>query len=261
MPNAENIIPPPPPQLPNLVSSRTKISPSETSFKIQLSEALWAKDDPNLQRACYFGRVCLYSSPHEFKYNSQIKGILQVGPTCGLTAISMFMEGNVAADELLEKSKAKGFTNNGEMFSTYNFYKILSEELQCCSKRNETKVWTGPLDCDEIRNELKQGSFLFVAYDADVNHAPARMNGHKAHWALVIGYLIDTENKWYVLARHGKSRNLAAWSLKDLSDSNMNLFEFKQPKEHPNEVFLLPEGGISGPLGLRGSSVLVRENN
>jgi hypothetical protein len=45
--------------------------------------------------------------------------------------------------------------------------------------------------------------------------------------------------------------------LKDLSDSNGNLNEFVQPAWHPNEIFLLPEGGINGPNGLKNKSIVI----
>lgn len=50
---------------------------------------------------------------------------------------------------------------------------------------------------------------------------------------------------------------MGLFSLKSLSDSNANLNEFTQPAWHPDEVFLLPEGGISGPLGLKNKSIVI----
>ncbi|KAM8707235.1 hypothetical protein ACLKA7_011345 [Drosophila subpalustris] len=91
----------------------------------------------------------------------------------------------------------------------------------------------------------------------DVNHAPCQKSGHKAHWALVVGYLIDDQDEFHVLARHGKTRNLAVWSLSGLSQSNANLVEFAQPKGYPDCTFLLPPGGLDGPLGLRERAILV----
>ncbi|EDX14144.1 GD21053 [Drosophila simulans] len=95
------------------------------------------------------------------------------------------------------------------------------------------------------------------SYDADVNHAPCVKNGHRAHWALIVGYLVDTQDRFYVLARHGKSRNLAVWPMDTLSHSNENLKEFAQPKGYPDNEFLLPPGGISGSLGLNERCILV----
>lgn len=63
--------------------------------------------------------------------------------------------------------------------------------------------------------------------------------------------------QFYVIARHGKAKNLAVWSLQSLSDSNANLYEFAQPKGYPDCDFLLPPGGISGNLGLRERAIIV----
>lgn len=40
-----------------------------------------------------------------------------------------------------------------------------------------------------VLNSLKH------SYDADVNHAPCLKSGHRAHWALVLGYLIDDHDE------------------------------------------------------------------
>lgn len=36
---------------------------------------------------------------------------------------------------------------------------------------------------------------LAYSYDSDFNHAPCLRNGHKAHWAVIIGCLIDDQNR------------------------------------------------------------------
>lgn len=33
------------------------------------------------------------------------------------------------------------------------------------------------------------------SYDSDFNHAPCLKNGHKAHWAVIIGCLVDEKNQ------------------------------------------------------------------
>lgn len=256
--------PPPPPRNPYLVKEKPYTVSRNISQPI-LNEATWALDDDSteLQRACFFGRVCLHKAPKEYYYHRTIYGILQNGPTCGLTAISMLLQGKLTAADLLAKAQSKNFSNNGEMFSTSNLLELL-QDVNTGLYHNErvfnSQLWSGALDCCEIKCTLRNKSLLLVPYDADVNHAPTALQGHKAHWAIVVGYLIDEFDYFYVLARHGKSRHLAAWSLKELSCSNMNLNEFKQPKEHP-DVFLLPEGGISGPMGLKGKSIVIEVVN
>lgn len=61
-----------------------------------------------------------------------------------------------------------------------------------------------------------------------------------------------------MLARHGKSRNVAIWSLKALSASNENLTEFEQPKGYPDAEFILPAGGLGGALGLKNKCIIVQ---
>lgn len=41
---------------------------------------------------------------------------------------------------------------------------------------------------------------FLCSYDSDFNHSPCLKNGHKAHWALIIGCLIDDQNrvKWKI---------------------------------------------------------------
>ncbi|KAL7727819.1 hypothetical protein ACLKA6_019755 [Drosophila palustris] len=86
---------------------------------------------------------------------------------------------------------------------------------------------------------------------------------HLQSISVVIGHMIEKLSSvvvhvWFhVLARHGKTRNLAVWSLSGLSQSNANLVEFAQPKGYPDCTFLLPPGGLDGPLGLRERAILV----
>lgn len=63
--------------------------------------------------------------------------------------------------------------------------------------------------------------------------------------------------QFYLFVRHGKTKNIGLFSLRELGASNENLIEFVQPAWHPNEVFLLPEGGIQGALGLKNKSIVI----
>lgn len=63
--------------------------------------------------------------------------------------------------------------------------------------------------------------------------------------------------QFFVLARHGKTRNVAVWLLNELAASNANLVEFEQPKAHPDAEFQLPAGGVGGALGLRDKCIVV----
>lgn len=70
-------------------------------------------------------------------------------------------------------------------------------------------------------------------------------------------FFLLQSHQFYVFSRHGKTRNIAIWSLKLLSESNANLNEFEQPKGYPDAEFLLPMGGIGGMLGLKSKCIIV----
>lgn len=171
----------------------------------------------------------------------------------------MLFNQKITPKELLNQAKELKFTNNGEIFSATYLHQLLRLNLHHLDNQNtENFLYNGVLNSDKIMEELEQGSILLIAYDSDVRHFPAKLNGHKAHWALVIGYLVTQDQEIHVIARHGKSKYLAVWPLKDLSDSNANLREFAQPKQHQNLDFVLPEGGIGGENGLCQKCIVIR---
>lgn len=90
-------------------------------------------------------------------------------------------------------------------------------------------------------------------YDTNKDNSPGLQKGHKAHWAVISGGIL-TNDDFYVFARHGKIRNVAVWKLADLAESNKQLFEVEPT---PDSKFIIPDGGISGPLGLNKKSVLI----
>lgn len=94
------------------------------------------------------------------------------------------------------------------------------------------------------------------SYDSDKDHSPCQLLGHKAHWAAVTG-AAETEDDFYVFARHGKSSNVNVWRLKELALSNSQLNEFSPDRKLSDVVYKLPEGGIGGTLGLKSKAVLI----
>ncbi|KAH8312245.1 hypothetical protein KR044_009970 [Drosophila immigrans] len=253
MSQAASVTPPlpPPPPTPPSKCCLTTAGRNLSVAKLQLpnDECSWALEHPELQKGCFLSRVCQHAPPRECQYYD-IASILQNGPTCGLTALSMLLNGRTSAEELLAEAVQQKYTINGEMFSAHYLYELCQKYLSC-------EFHEGSLNCENIKQLLCAGCCLLVPYDADVNHAPCQKSGHRAHWALIVGYLIDDQDKFHVLARHGKTRNLAVWSLSALSDSNGHLVEFAQPKGYPDCTFLLPPGGIDGPLGLNQRAILV----
>lgn len=124
-------------------------------------------------------------------------GRIFLGPTCGLCAISMLCSGTPTADELLKNAMKLQYSNNGEMFSAKWLLELLKGSLVPSSSINPTirsYIYYGNLNSDFIKEKLKQHSMLLVPYDADRNHAPCNQNGHKAHWCLIVGYLVEDSN-------------------------------------------------------------------
>ncbi|XP_037814925.1 UPF0692 protein CG33108 [Lucilia sericata] len=297
MSNSLPAAPTPPPSLsPTLIKCKNNkmFSTMAIAKKPLLEECLWAIDYPELQKACFLARICSDKPPVKCEFYN-IASILQVGPTCGLTALSMLLGGIPPAEQLLQEAQQKHFTNNGEMFSAHNLYQLICDNIPMINNNNnphnnnnycqsntlnandidnnkllknnttkhnnnviECQMHEGRLNCAKVRESLQQGACMFVPYDPDFNHSPCLKFGHKAHWALIIGFLISDRNEFFVLARHGKAKNLAVWSLQSLSDSNSNLIEFAQPKGYPDCDFLLPPGGIGGDLGLRDRAIIVK---
>lgn len=72
-------VPPPPPLPISVVSGFLKRnSIDQNNNKVDLNECLWAVGDPDVQRACFFARTCLKSSPKECAY-LKVDPILQNG--------------------------------------------------------------------------------------------------------------------------------------------------------------------------------------
>lgn len=105
--------------------------------------------------------------------------------------------GAPSSDELLENAKQMRLTYNGEMFSAAWLLSLLKANLPA-SRVNPGKVrayiFDGALDSDFIKVKLKHHAMLLVPYDADRNHSPSNQRGHKAHWCLICGYLVEDNN-------------------------------------------------------------------
>ena len=109
----------------------------------------------------------------------------------------MLFSGTPTADQLLKDAIKLKFTNNGEMFSAQWLLETMKENISA-SSINPTKIrsyiYDGNLDSEFIQEKLKRHCMILVPYDADKNHSPCNQNGHKAHWCLVCGFLIEDNN-------------------------------------------------------------------
>lgn len=73
--------------------------------------------------------------------------------------------------------------------------KINIESTSINPKSIRSYIYDGQLDSEFIKEKLKNHAMLLIPYDADRNHYPCKVNGHKAHWLLACGYLIDNDDE------------------------------------------------------------------
>lgn len=85
------------------------------------------------------------------------------GPTCGLVALSMLVNGVPNTSDLLNLARQKLYTKNGEMFSALNLFELVKSAINDDIGTN-LKLFEGKLNCDEIKQVLKSGGCLLVPY-------------------------------------------------------------------------------------------------
>ncbi|KAF7286312.1 actin maturation protease [Rhynchophorus ferrugineus] len=217
----------------------------------------WAVRYSEVHKVCVlFERVEL-RNPKRWQYRS-LHGYIQEGPQCGLVALAILIEEPTKdkVKEIFEVAKAKCFTYNGEMFSVLQMAELVSGFMP----NHIIELFEGCLNCDRIKQWLLKGAALLVPYDTNKDNSPGFHNGHKAHWCVISG-AIETDDNFFVIARHGKARNLAIWNINDLADSNQQLFDFSPDRKLQDLEYRLPEGGIAGPLGLNNKCILIYQKN
>jgi hypothetical protein len=144
---------PPPPDIGKDLNNKS--NPSSPSFSTNKFQ--WANQFPEVQRACFFAKICEDSRPKKCVVH-QIEPILQNGPVCGLVCIAMISSKN--AETLLHEAKLSQYSNNGEMFSAYYLFKLLEKQNINCN----IYYHDGYIDSDLIKNKLKKNCMLLVPY-------------------------------------------------------------------------------------------------
>ncbi|XP_045461359.1 UPF0692 protein CG33108 [Harmonia axyridis] len=216
----------------------------------------WASNHEELYKVCTLFNMTEIANPRRFSYKS-LKGYIQEGPQCGLVALAIACENpnKEFVESIYEYAKEQKYTYNGEIFSSSYMEKLTIFFLK---NKYDTHVYYGELNSIKTKEHLLTGGLILVPYDTDKNNSPGLYNGHKAHWAVICG-AIETNNDFYVIARHGKAKNIAIWALEDLSISNMQLNEFAPDRKNSNLEYRIPEGGLNGSCGLRNTSVFLNK--
>ncbi|XP_060535374.1 actin maturation protease [Cylas formicarius] len=215
----------------------------------------WAEPYPEIHKICTLFNLTEISKPSRYSYKP-LQSYLQEGPQCGLIALAM-VKGNTTREyvnNILEYAKKKGYTKNGEIFSVDYMEKLAREFL----KAKYIDICCADLQSQKMREILLNGAQLLVPYDTNKDNSPGFHRGHKAHWCAVSG-AVETENNFFVIARHGKAKNVGIWSLEELARSNSQLYEFSPDRKFDNLDYCLPTGGICGPCGLNERSIVIFE--
>lgn len=163
--------PPPPPPVPtlsNVDTSKTSVEDHNSNIYQPVinnpSDCVWAEEDPELRRACILARICLEKPPYKHQLK-QTKSVIQVGPTCGLAALSMLINESVSPDTMLSLAKSAGYTNHGEMLSCNDMGKLVSRVFAAANIENiNYSVRKGDLDSPETIECLLKGGMLLVPY-------------------------------------------------------------------------------------------------
>jgi hypothetical protein len=168
VPPIESAPPPPPPPVPLPVDTRSPTkSPqtdSQSPFYNYSDCCEWASEYPQLWEVCVKNDLCLKQTPFLYKYK-EFESILQIGPTCGLAALSMLVNGEVTACEMLEICRLEGYSKNGELFSCKQMVKLAEKVLSLVDIENiNCSVRYGDLYSKEIIEKLLGGAVLLVPY-------------------------------------------------------------------------------------------------
>lgn len=153
-----NTTAPLPPELPAMSTSAMFTARKS----VELTECKWATAYPEIQKACFLARVCSILSPKSCRLKN-FTPILQEGPTCGLTAISMLLDGHPTAYDLLQMARDRKYTRNGEMFSADNLFDLLQSVVVETSTVSVC-LFKGRLYCDSMKQVLRNGGCLLVPY-------------------------------------------------------------------------------------------------
>eukprot|EP00730_Choanoeca_flexa_P007298 TRINITY_DN12308_c2_g8_i4.p1 TRINITY_DN12308_c2_g8~~TRINITY_DN12308_c2_g8_i4.p1 ORF type:complete len:293 (+),score=45.14 TRINITY_DN12308_c2_g8_i4:149-1027(+) len=153
---------------------------------------------------------------------------------------------DIDSADLLKYAIDQRLSTEGEMFSSSVLAKLITDTFDCSTQLLHA------VDAAAIVTALLAGHPVLIPYDAAPNHEPCLDNGESSHWAVLLGAIVPTPafeiplsetdellnglrlvqprrqslssfDDCLVLARHGKSKHVAVWSLQSLLESNQQL--------------------------------------
>ncbi len=186
-------------------TSNTKIVSTEASTNTIVAE----QEDSN---CCY-----------QYCWNPNVPWQMQIGPTCGLTAIRMirdyyYQPNSEQAEEaqndlaakpssLLAEARDRGFTDDGEMFDADQLRDLTEDQLRTSTARisslTNMDADSRPLGCfevetretssltvEEIDYTIRNGGLWILPYDSNPRtKLPSKFRGIHAHWGVLVGLL------------------------------------------------------------------------
>lgn len=159
---------PVPPTLPAIYgrASRPYLVCSTYATQRASAECQWAIPYDDVQKACVLAQVCSNADPREYLIKLGIRAIIQEGPTCGLAALAMVAAtASPTVDDILQVAKQRQYTNHGEMFSAHNMLHLVQSVFDMIGKDYvSVRLYRGQLDSDDVRNSLRNGASIMVAY-------------------------------------------------------------------------------------------------
>lgn len=155
---------------------------------------------------------------YQYHWNPHVPWQMQIGPTCGLTAVRMIRDFYCAADpeheeeaqnkhSLLAEARNRGFTDDGEMFDADQLRDLMKDQLLMVttdsSSLNDTAtssrsmgsfevetIETSSLTSEEIDYTIRNGGLWILPYDSNPRtKLPGKFRGIHAHWGVIVGVL------------------------------------------------------------------------
>mmetsp|Transcript_5971 Transcript_5971/g.14474 ORF Transcript_5971/g.14474 Transcript_5971/m.14474 type:complete len:616 (+) Transcript_5971:158-2005(+) len=155
---------------------------------------------------------------YQYHWNPHVPWQMQIGPTCGLTAVRMIRDfycavnpenKNQAQNEhsLLTEAQNRGYTDDGEMFDADQLRVLTKDQLLMVSTDSsslsdtatssrsigsfevETRE-TSSLTFEEIDYTIRNGGLWILPYDSNPRtKLPGKFRGIHAHWGVIVGVL------------------------------------------------------------------------
>ena len=146
-------------------------------------------------------------------YVNDVSPVRQQGPMCGVVALTMAAQlltkvaqappkschtmGSTHPESILEYAVRHGLSKQGEMFSTDDMVRIVTDHLHLQAHVATMEDALLDLLVDVVSGQRA----VVVPYDADKDHTPCLARGHRAHWCLLVGVCLMVESEGSPLTR------------------------------------------------------------